>query len=83
MGNDRAPPDAEAEAAWYDEVAAALDTSAAEYRRLARLLRVAGGSLHDADFADARQALRRVNYRIVATLSVSDDLTGPGGAVEP
>jgi hypothetical protein len=75
-------PDAEVEAAWYDEVASALDTSAAEYRRLARLLRVAGGSLHESDFADARQALRRVNYRIVATLSVADDLTGPGSGVD-
>ena len=75
-------PDVEVEAAWYDEVAAALDTSAAEYRRLARLLRFAGASLHDADFADARRALRRVNYRIVAALSVTDDLTGPGSGVE-
>jgi hypothetical protein len=75
--------DAEVEAQWLDEVATAFETSAREYRRLARLHRAAAGALSADDFADARLTLRRVNYRLVSILSVTDELTIPGGRIGP
>ena len=66
----------EAECRLYDEFAGQHETVAREYRRVARLLRLAGAVLPASDVENLRSELAGIVRRVIATSTISVVLTG-------
>lgn len=77
---DNSSDDTDVEAAWHDEIGGALETAAGLHRRLAGLLRIAGGALPPSELEQHRLQTRRSTYRIIEILKRIDELTGGGVA---
>jgi len=72
----------ELEAAIYDEFAGQHDTVAAAYRRVAKLLRLAGEVLPTTDLEDIRSELAGIVRRVIAASTISVVLTGDARGVK-
>jgi len=81
MSENEPARDSDVEAQWHDEIANALEEATRHHRRLAGLLRIAGGALPAAQLYGQRLDARRATYRLIEILKRIDELTG--GSVGP
>jgi hypothetical protein len=70
--------DLDVEAQWYEEIAGLFTVAAAQYRRFAGVLRVAGKALRPDELDGERLECRRLTYRLGQILAAEDRRTDDG-----
>jgi len=70
------------EANWYDEFGGALESVAAQYRRAAGVLRLAGRVLPASELDDLRRQLGAITRRVFDATAIGADLARGKGSVE-